>query len=481
MSAPPPGGDAWIGRVVDGRYRILRRLGEGGMGLVFEAEHLRLGKKVALKIVLPDLLGDPEVAARFAREAIATAQIEHPHIASGFDYGMLPEGSAYLVAQLVRGTSLGELAKRGPMPWGEACRIGAQIADALAAIHRGGWVHRDLTPENVVIARRDDGSPHAYVLDFGVAAILGPAGERPMGTVTAIGTIVGTEGYMPPEQALGNKIDARADLYVLGVLLWEMLAGRTLFATGVPLTEVVSKQLNEPAPAPPRLPDAPLPPELAELLASLLAPEPAQRPANAPDVRAALLRIAEGAPALAAQDVRGPLRSAPELPATTSPRAATASARPHAASASARPRAAWALPALALAALAAVGAYASRGDSIPEAAQAPAEPTVESSIETLLHDDHRGERQSAAERILALPEARVPAFARPVAALELDTTCEGRRTQLARIREIGDPRALPAIERLRAAPREGCGRGRRTDCHACIRGELAATHDALVD
>ncbi|MDQ3035597.1 MAG: serine/threonine protein kinase, partial [Myxococcota bacterium] len=249
MSAPPQThDDASIGRVIDGRYRVLRRIGEGGMGVVYEAEHVKLGKRVAVKLIAPERIGDPETAARFTREARATAQIEHPHIAAGFDYGLLPEGGAFLVAQLVRGTSLRERITRGAMPWTEACTIAAQIVDALSAIHRAGYVHRDLTPDNVLVASRDDGRQHVYVLDFGVAALVASA-PREGGGLTALGTIVGTQGYMAPEQALGKPVDARADLYVVGVLLWEMLSGRPLYSPRASLTEVVTSQLaDEPPP-----------------------------------------------------------------------------------------------------------------------------------------------------------------------------------------------------------------------------------------
>ncbi|MBZ0116891.1 MAG: serine/threonine protein kinase, partial [Sandaracinaceae bacterium] len=211
LSHPPD--DPLIGRELDGRYRIVRSVGSGGMGSVYEAEHLALGKRVAIKVIRAELVADEETRARFEREARATAQIEHPHVTTGMDFGRLPDGGAYLVVQLVRGTSLRDRIAEGPMPWREACTIGAQIADALAAIHAAGFVHRDLTPGNVLVARREDGSPHVHVLDLGVAALTAESSD---GRLTETGRVVGTTGYMAPEQALGQRVDARADLYSLG-------------------------------------------------------------------------------------------------------------------------------------------------------------------------------------------------------------------------------------------------------------------------
>ena len=216
---------SWIGRVIDGRYRIDRVLGQGGMGAVFVAEHLTLAKPVALKIILPQLAGDAELAQRFAREAMVSAKLEHPHVASALDYGTLAEGGAYLVMQLARGRGL-RAWLHGRADPRTAIAIGAQIADALGAAHAHGIVHRDLKPENVIVEERDGGL-HARVLDFGIARVADAAkGDAPL---TRLGTVMGTAGYMAPEQAVGEAVDARADVYALGVILWELVAGKTLF------------------------------------------------------------------------------------------------------------------------------------------------------------------------------------------------------------------------------------------------------------
>src|SRR5690606_18296792 len=142
-------------------YRIVELLGEGGMGAVYVAEHLKLHKQVAIKTIRAEFAADSQAEARFTREALATASLDHPHVASAIDYGHLEEGGAYLVIQLVRGHSLTKQIGRGPLPWLQACQLGAQVADALTAAHALGIVHRDLKPDNILLEPRDDGSFHA--------------------------------------------------------------------------------------------------------------------------------------------------------------------------------------------------------------------------------------------------------------------------------------------------------------------------------
>src|SRR5690606_15792979 len=144
-------------------YRIVELLGEGGMGAVYVAEHLKLHKHVAIKTIRAEFAAHSQAEARFTREALATARLDHPHVASAIDYGHLEEGGAYLVIQLVR----------GPRTWLQACQLGAQIADALTAAHGLGIVHRDLKPDNILLEPRDDGSFHARVVDFGIARLSG--------------------------------------------------------------------------------------------------------------------------------------------------------------------------------------------------------------------------------------------------------------------------------------------------------------------
>ncbi|MDC0666678.1 serine/threonine-protein kinase [Nannocystis radixulma] len=298
-SAPPsPEGELsglWIGRLIDERYRVVEVLGEGGMGAVFVAEHLKLRKLVALKTIRAEFAGDGQAEARFAREALATAQIDHPHVASAMDYGHLPDGGAYLVIQLVRGESLAKRLERGPLPWRQVAELGGQIADALATCHAVGIIHRDLKPDNILLEQRDDGSFHARVVDFGIARLSGETGD---GTVvdasqpiTRMGAIIGTPGYMAPEQAVGQSIDHRVDLYALGVILWECTTGQRLWQ-GDSLTALFARQLAGSAPPLRDMLPGQVPEALSDLAAQLISPAPDNRPAQAAALREELRRLA---------------------------------------------------------------------------------------------------------------------------------------------------------------------------------------------
>ncbi len=290
LPPPPPDAERGVGPgfVVDGRYRILEQLGEGGMGAVFLAEHLALHKQVALKTIHAELTGHAEIAARFAREAMASARIEHPGVVSALDFGELEAGGAFLVMQLVRGEGLrSRLHREAPLPWREACDLMEQMADAVAAAHAEGIVHRDLKPENVVLEPLKAGGVQVRVLDFGIAHLRSEPAAASTGDarapLTRLGVVMGTPGYMSPEQAVGQPVDERTDLYALGVMLWEMLVGRRPF-DGDTLTAIVSQQF---AAEPPPLPsDAqPVPQGLHALVAQLLAAQPELRPSNALEVR----------------------------------------------------------------------------------------------------------------------------------------------------------------------------------------------------
>ncbi|WAS99599.1 serine/threonine-protein kinase [Nannocystis punicea] len=298
-SAPPsPEGELsglWIGRLIDERYRIVEVLGEGGMGAVFVAEHLKLRKLVALKTIRAEFAGDGQAEARFAREALATAQIDHPHVASAMDYGHLPDGGAYLVIQLVRGETLARRLERGPLPWRHVAELGGQIADALATCHAAGIIHRDLKPDNILLEQRDDGSFHARVVDFGIARLSGETGDGAVvdasQPITRMGAIIGTPGYMAPEQAVGQTIDHRVDIYALGVILWECTTGQRLWMADS-LTALFARQLaGAVTPLRDMLPGQ-VPETLSDLTAQLIAADPAVRPGAVAPVRDELRRIA---------------------------------------------------------------------------------------------------------------------------------------------------------------------------------------------
>lgn len=217
-----------IGLLLSDRYRILELLGEGGMGAVYLAEHTHMRKRVALKLLHTEMGESAEVVARFEREAIVAAHVEHPNVAAATDFGRTASGDFFLVLEYVEGTSLRKLIEGGPLDPARALRITRQIALALECAHAAGVVHRDLKPENVMLVRRDDDPDFVKVLDFGIAK-LSEAATEARGTstqaLTKHGTILGTPEYMSPEQALGESVGPGSDLYAIGVMLFEMLTG----------------------------------------------------------------------------------------------------------------------------------------------------------------------------------------------------------------------------------------------------------------
>jgi len=288
-----PSRDPWVGRVISGRYKVVGKLGSGGMGEVYEAQHLTLGKSVALKIIRPELAKDEDLAARFAREALASARVEHPRMAMAIDYGPLPEGGAYLVLQRARGRSLlSVLRENGPLSWQQAAEVGAQVSDALAAAHNAGIVHRDMKPENLLLDLQADGGMMVWVLDLGIARIEGdPTAMAPPGAqepLTRVGEVMGTPGYMSPEQAMGEPATPEADLFALGVILWEMVAGRRLFP-GDNLPDILTVQLTEAVPILSLLrPESDVPPGYDDVVQWLLSRRADARPHKATLVRDAL-------------------------------------------------------------------------------------------------------------------------------------------------------------------------------------------------
>jgi aminoglycoside phosphotransferase (APT) family kinase protein len=545
---------SWIGRTLEGRYTIESLLGEGGMGAVFLAEHTKLQKKVALKVILPQFAGDGELAERFAREAMASAKLDHPHVASALDYGTLPEGGAYLVMQYVRGRSLRSAMTSGEHGWRFACEVGAQIADALAAAHAHKIVHRDLKPENVILEPREGSHEQVKVLDFGVARVAGDDPAVATGkALTRIGTIIGTPGYMAPEQALGELVDGRADLYALGVLLWEIIAGRALFPEGE-LTAIVTQQLTSTARRLREIvSDVPL--ELEELIARMLARSRDERPERAGEVRDALkslsldatierkmlsgeiplsIRTETPAPtitgaAVGALDTDAGTARKIELPASllaagTKLGAAAAPLLGDAASRKVDVGPIRGVPAsllaigcvapLVLASFAFVLTLAVAGDETesppPDVAatdgeappvdppedegfslgielpgfgpRSPADVAIPDSIAEdvalMVESDRRDQREGAAERIRDAHVEDAPAFIEHVVVIELSNRCPARREAVEALGALGDPRAVPTLERLERA-RTGCGMFGAQDCHRCLRRDLRTALELL--
>ena len=306
MSPPTPPGsdaagsgqvdDARVGTVLSDRYRLDSLLGEGGMGKVYAAEHVMMRKRLAVKILHRELTAVPEVVARFEREAMAAANIDHPNVAAATDFGKLADGSVFLVLEFVQGRNLRDEIAKGPMVIERALSIARQIASGLAAAHAMDIVHRDLKPENVMLVEKGGDPDFAKVLDFGIAKV--PIGEKSEGgkPITKVGMVFGTPEYMAPEQALGQTVDGRADVYALGVMLFEMLAGVRPFSSKSPVG-ILGQQLSKVAPTVgDRAPGLFIPPAVENLVAHLLAREASERVQTASEVVAAIDALLGPAP-----------------------------------------------------------------------------------------------------------------------------------------------------------------------------------------
>jgi serine/threonine protein kinase len=231
-----------------GNYTITAKLGEGGMGVVYLAEHPIIGRKVALKAIHPELSRNPEVVSRFETEARAVNQIGNEHIVDIHDFGRTSDGEYYFIMEYLQGESLADTLKRERFfPAARALQVAAQVADALAASHSHGIIHRDLKPENIFLINRGSQADFVKVLDFGLAKLT--QGEEKVTHKTRTGSVMGTPYYMSPEQCEGKAtIDHRADLYSLGVILFEMLTGRVPFG-GDGYGEIIVKHITVPPPA----------------------------------------------------------------------------------------------------------------------------------------------------------------------------------------------------------------------------------------
>jgi eukaryotic-like serine/threonine-protein kinase len=304
--------------VLDNRYDVGRTLGSGGMGEVFLARDRVLGRDVALKVLRTQFAGDSEFAERFKREARSAASLSHPNIVQVYDRGDTEDGSSYIAMEYVPGGTLKEkIVGDGPLGAREAAALGAQVAEALEAAHERGMVHRDIKPQNVLLTDRGD----AKVADFGIAR----AGSSV--TISRTGSVMGTAGYMSPEQALGEPATPKSDLYSLGIVLFEALTGELPFTADNPIA-VSMKHVNEPV-RPPREIDPTIPEGMNALITRLMAKNPEDRYASAAELADDLWRISRGLePTAAPVAAAAPTRPQPAPVAASSPTRRAPAARP---------------------------------------------------------------------------------------------------------------------------------------------------------
>ena len=323
-------GDSLVGRVLDGKYEIIAPLGAGGMGAVYRARRVLIGDEVAVKVLHSRLTGDEKLVERFRREARAAAQLHHPNVVTIHDYGEArgPGGFAYIVMELVRGESLRALLKReGRLDPRRAVSLMRDVCAGVAAAHRRGIVHRDIKPDNIIVTPPDEDrdTESVKVVDFGIAKLRDLAAEG--STLTEAGMMVGTLFYMSPEQCKGEPLDSRADVYSLGAMLHEMLAGAPPF-TASNITSLIFKHVGEP---PPPLPeDLHVPAALRAAVLRALSKDPDARPRDASEfsreIQAALTSAPPEINAAGAADAKP--SSEVFFPATTRPVPVTPSAPP---------------------------------------------------------------------------------------------------------------------------------------------------------
>jgi len=271
-----------VPQFIAGRFRIECEIGTGGMGTVYRATHLGLERPVAVKIIKQEFAADRDVADRFLREARTMARLRHTHAAMIFDAGNLPDGRHFIIMEFVEGATLSQaLVREKRFSPEQAVKIAVQICEVLEEAHQLGIIHRDLKPSNIMLNERG-----VRVLDFGVAKVLVSADTTATHATTGSGQIVGTPRYMSPEQCLGQRVGARSDLYSLGVVLYEMLAGRPPFVDALPSAVLVKQAIAPPPPLPQLRPD--IPRHLALVVHSLLAKRPEDRPRTAAIARSLL-------------------------------------------------------------------------------------------------------------------------------------------------------------------------------------------------
>jgi serine/threonine protein kinase len=266
--------NSMIGAVIDGKFQIDEQLGRGAMGTVFRATQLNLERSVALKIMRADILSNAVAIERFKREALAIARLKHPRIVAIYDYGVTPEYGAYIVMEHLEGRPLNvELRARKRLPLDQALRWMRQVCSAVAVAHAAGVIHRDLKPHNIFLEATQEG-PFVKVLDFGLAKLQRVSGES-IGALTKSGTLVGSPPYMSPEQCEDLPLDAQSDIYSLGCVFYEMVAGRPPFVGQSPI-DVLCKHMAE-APQPPSAYADDIPEALDAVLLKALSKSKAQR------------------------------------------------------------------------------------------------------------------------------------------------------------------------------------------------------------
>lgn len=311
-SERPDGLSSLLGTEIDGRYVIDRIIGDGGMGIVYQARHSVIGKRVAIKVLRREYAKEKDAIDRFLLEAKAASSIGNPHIVDISDYGVLKDGSNYFVMELLEGENLGDrLYRARSLPLKSLLSIGRQLATGLAAAHTSGVIHRDLKPDNVFLVKRSDEIDFVKILDFGIAKA-----ARHAVSSTFNGAIFGTPHYMSPEQARGQEVDPRADIYALGVILYEMATGNPPFENDDYMA-VLSAHIHEPPKQLSEVVPGSFPVEVENLIHSCLEKEPSKRPSSMDELALALSQMEIHFFGASVESVTGDVRTTVDSPSAS--------------------------------------------------------------------------------------------------------------------------------------------------------------------
>ena len=293
--------DPYVGCVIDGRYKVETVLGEGGMGIVYRCTHTIIGKKLALKVLRADLARDGEVTERFLNEAKAASAIGNPHIIDISDFGQFPDGSTYFVMEYLTGRALNGTGADGQrMSMDRILKIARQLGEGLAAAHAQGIVHRDLKPDNIFLIQRGADKEFVKILDFGIAKV-----STSEGKLTRAGAVFGTPHYMSPEQAAGTSVDARGDIYSLGIILYELVSGKVPFDSDNFMGVLTQHMYKAPTLLAEVTPNAELlPPGLETIVMKCLAKRPEQRYQSMDELVADIDNVTAGVKPTAARVAR---------------------------------------------------------------------------------------------------------------------------------------------------------------------------------
>ncbi|MEO5813690.1 MAG: serine/threonine-protein kinase [Gemmatimonadaceae bacterium] len=282
-----------VGSIIAERYHVIKKLGEGGMGQVYLAEHVKMGRKSAVKVMNPGMVNDADAISRFNREAANASRINHPNVAGIYDFGETSEGLIYLAMEFIEGESLTSLVeKSGALPPIRAARITQQAAAGLQVAHDMGIVHRDLKPDNIMIAKNRDGTDLVKVVDFGIAKAAGAENQK----VTKTGLVVGTPEYMSPEQLSGDKLDGKSDVYSLALVAFNMFTGKLPFPSETAQESMIMRLTDEPKSLREMNPKVIWPPAIESVMKRALQRKSAERYTSASDFGNALIAAVESMP-----------------------------------------------------------------------------------------------------------------------------------------------------------------------------------------